>query len=79
MAVQAEDLSGLLLFSEVAEAQLAHVVAAPGMHRCVCDRHHVLAARRDPRHRLKLQHQPRKPQLSRVTMSQLWQSLNAMP
>ena len=53
MPVQAEDLGGLLLFSEVAEAQLAHAVAAPRVHRCVSDRHHVLAARRNPPHSLK--------------------------
>ena len=50
--MQAEDLSGLLLFPEVPKAQLSHVVAAPGMHCCVRDRHHVLAARRNPSHSL---------------------------
>ena len=52
VSVEAEDLSGLLLFSKVAEAELPHAVAAPRVHRRVSDRHHVLAARRDPPHSL---------------------------
>ena len=55
VSVEAEDLSGLLLFSEVAKAQLAHAVAAPRVHSRVSDRHHVLAARRDPPHSLRTQ------------------------
>ena len=54
VSVQAKDLNGLMLFSEMTEAELTPVVAAPRVHCGVRGRDHVPAACCYPPHSLRL-------------------------